>query len=316
LDPIRNKLVKWEGKDVFNPASLVKDGEVIMLYRAEDFIGKYNGTSRIGLARSQDGVTFKRDEKPVFYPDNDDFKYLEWEGGAEDPRIVEDENGRYIMTYTAYDGETARLLIATSDDLYKWQKYGSVFTKVHDANKWSKSGAIVCKLIGERMVATKINGKYWMYFGDTSLFVAYSDDLISWTPVYDKEDSWAKVLSPRPKMFDSRLVECGPPAILTKNGILVLYNSMNLDVDGDPDLPPGNYAAGQALFSNEDPSKLINRSSTYFFTPTKDYEMTGQINNVCFIEGLSYFKNKWYLYYGPADSKIAVAVSTAELDVQ
>jgi predicted GH43/DUF377 family glycosyl hydrolase len=47
---------------------------------------------------------------------------------------------------------------------------------------------------------------------------------------------------------------------------------------------------------------------TYFMTPDKPYETTGQVNQVCFIEGLVNYKGKWFLYYGTADSKIAVAV--------
>jgi predicted GH43/DUF377 family glycosyl hydrolase len=42
--------------------------------------------------------------------------------------------------------------------------------------------------------------------------------------------------------------------------------------------------------------------------PEKEYELVGQVNKVTFSEGLSYFNNKWFLYYGTADSKIAVAV--------
>jgi len=41
---------------------------------------------------------------------------------------------------------------------------------------WSKSGAIVAKRDGEKIIAEKINGKYWMYFGDTDLFIATSAD--------------------------------------------------------------------------------------------------------------------------------------------
>ncbi len=47
----------------------------------------------------------------------------------------------------------------------------------------------------------------------------------------------------------------------------------------------------------------------YFIHPDKPYERTGEVNEVCFVEGLVWFKNKWFLYYGTADSRIAVAVS-------
>ena len=57
----------WEAKDVFNPAAIVRDGRVHFLYRAEDFsgAGHWNGTSRIGLATSEDGLHFTRDAEPI-----------------------------------------------------------------------------------------------------------------------------------------------------------------------------------------------------------------------------------------------------------
>jgi predicted GH43/DUF377 family glycosyl hydrolase len=125
--PNSKKEVKWEEKDVFNPAAVVRDGKVYLVYRAEDKIGKFAGTSRLGLAISSDGLHFKKEAKPIFYPENDAQKSLEWEGGCEDPRIVESAQGQYIMTYTSYDGKTARLMLATSKDLRKWTKHGLVF---------------------------------------------------------------------------------------------------------------------------------------------------------------------------------------------
>jgi predicted GH43/DUF377 family glycosyl hydrolase len=57
---------------------------------------------------------------------------------------------------------------------------------------------------------------------------------------------------------------------------------------------------------------LIDRAEAYFIHPDKDYERVGEVNEVCFVEGLVYFKDKWFLYYGTADSKIAVAVRNEE----
>ena len=115
--PVRKEKLKWEEKDVFNPAAIVRNDTVFLLYRAEDKIGKFAGTSRIGLAWSTDGLHFTRHPSPVLYPDNDSLKRYEWEGGCEDPRIVEDDKGTYYLTYTAYDGDKARLMVATSTDL-------------------------------------------------------------------------------------------------------------------------------------------------------------------------------------------------------
>ena len=327
MDPITKKRNFWEEKDVFNPAIVVKDGKVFMLYRAQDKTGKPEGTSRIGLAESMDGIHFTRHAVPVLYPDNDAYKKYEWEGGCEDPRIVEDEKGIYYMTYTAYDGKLARLLIATSTDLIHWKKQGHVFANAYNGkyvDKWSKSGSIVSTYKNGKIIATKINGKYWMYWGDVFIWTATSDDLIHWTPLEMKDGEHAKdslknwavdmpalqiIVPTRNKKFDSDLVESGPPAILTDKGILLIYNSKNLRSIGDTTLPEGTYAAAQVLFDKNDPTKILKRLDHYFIKPERPYEITGQVNQVCFLEGLANFNHQWFLYYGTADSKIAVAVS-------
>jgi predicted GH43/DUF377 family glycosyl hydrolase len=305
--PILKKEVSWEEKDVFNPAAVVRNDSVFLIYRAEDNIGKYAGTSRLGLAISTDGLHFIRKKEPILFPAEDAMKIYEWEGGIEDPRIVEREDGTYIMTYTAYDGKVARLCIASSTNLINWIKHGLVLQGKH-IDSWSKSGAIVATQVGEKIVARKINGKYWMYFGDTDLFLATSDDLIHWQPV-EENGKIKSILQPRKGYFDSRLVESGPYALLTKKGIVLIYNGMNLDVGGDSTIAKGAYCAGQALFDKNDPSKLIDRLEKNFLRPDKPYEISGQINQVCFVEGLVPFHGKWFLYFGTADSKIAVATS-------
>ena len=302
--PVSGVQVKWEERNVLNPAAIVKDGRVYLIFRAQDNAM----TSRLGLAVSGDGLHFTKEPEPVFYPDNDSMRIYEWKGGVEDPRIIESEDGSFIMTYTAYDGKTARLCLATSKDLHKWTKHGLVLKDLKYRNLWSKSGAIVAKIVNGRVVATKIAGKFWMYFGDTDLFMANSDDLINWSAVENPESGkMISVLHPRPGYFDSRLVEPGPYALLRDDGILLIYNSSNASGNNDPSLPAFTYSAGQALFDLNYPYKLIDRTDTYFIKPDKPYEITGEVNNVCFVEGMVLFKNKWLLYYGTADSKIAVA---------
>ena len=106
---------------------------------------------------------------------------------------------------------------------------------------------------------------------------------------------------------DSDLVESGPPAVITGQGIRLIHNSRNEPAIGDKKLPGGTYSAAQALFEKNDLSKLLKRINNYFMRPEKPCETTGQANQVVFIEGLVRFKSKWFLYHGTADSKIAVA---------
>lgn len=304
--PVTNKTVHWQSKNVLNPTAFVKDSKVYLLYRAQDSAM----TSRLGLAVSEDGIHFKKQPTPIFYPSKDSFLKYEWKGGVEDPRIVAMPDSGYLLTYTSYDGKTARLCFATTNDLMHWEKRGPVLSSSKYINNWSKSGAIVAEKVGEKIVAKKINGKYWMYFGDTDLFIATSSDLLHWEALEDKaSQKLVSVLHPRPGYFDSRLAEPGPYALWTSKGILLIYNSSNAMEFNDATQPPFTYAAGQALFDHQAPYKLIDRANNYFIHPDKPYELKGEVNNVCFVEGLVFFKNKWILYYGTGDTKIATAIS-------
>ena len=116
------------------------------------------------------------------------------------------------------------------------------------------------------------------------------------------------IFGPRKGKFDSDLVEPGPPAMITADGILLIYNSRNVPSKGDTSLAEGTYAPSQILFDVNDPARVAKRMDTYFMKPEKDFEINGQVGRVCFVEGLVHFKDRWFLYYGTADSKIAVAV--------
>ncbi|MEN9700928.1 MAG: hypothetical protein RIR55_231 [Bacteroidota bacterium] len=304
--PVTKGQVHWQSKNVLNPTAFVKDGKVYLLYRAQDSAM----TSRLGLAISEDGVHFKKQAAPIFYPANDSVLKYEWKGGVEDPRIVSMPDSGYLLTYTSYDGKTARLCFATSKDLVKWEKHGPVLSSPKYINAWSKSGAVVVEQQGDKMIAKKINGKYWMYFGDTDLFMASTSDLLHWEAIENSESQkLISVLQPRAGYFDSRLVEPGPYALYTSKGIVLIYNSSNAANNNDTTQPKFTYAAGQAMFDANAPFKLIDRSANYFIHPDKPYELKGEVNNVCFVEGLVFFKNQWILYYGTADSKIAVAIA-------
>ncbi len=42
IDPMTGKKVEWESDNTFNPGAIIKDGKVIVLYRAEDNFGNGN----------------------------------------------------------------------------------------------------------------------------------------------------------------------------------------------------------------------------------------------------------------------------------
>ena len=320
IDPVTGKTAHWESMATFNPAAIVKDGKIHVLYRAEEKLGEKEiggHRSRIGLAVSSDGRTYQKREEPIFFPANDQQKKYEWPGGTEDPRIVESEDGTYVLTYTQWNREVPRLAIATSGNLKDWTKHGPIFEDWKDGkyhNRETKSGAILTRLEDGKLVAAKINGKYWMYFGVPKIWLASSEDLINWKPFEDREGNLVPVLDTRPGYFDSWLVEAGPPPVLTEDGIVVMYNAGNSQDIGVAELGNRVYTGDQALFDSEKPWKLLDRTDKPFIKPELDFEKSGQYKDgTTFLEGLVYFNNAWYLYYGTADSMVGVVKAEESL---
>ena len=317
-DPILKAPAHWEALHTFNPAAIVRDGKIYVLYRAEDDSGAMEigaHTSRLGLAESDDGIHFTRREAPVFYPAKDSQQAREWPGGVEDPRIVEREDGTYVLTYTQWNRKTHSVGIATSRDLTHWTKHGPAFLTAAGgkyADLRYKSAGIVTRLDAAkgRLIAAKIGGKYWMYWGEGAIRLATSADLIHWAPVEDAQGNPIELLQPRAGHFDSSFPETGPPPVLTDAGIVVLYNGKNAADGGDPDLGPDAYAAGEALFDAKDPAHLLRQTDHPDLKPEMPYEKTGQyVAGTTFAEGLVYFHDEWFLYYGCADSLVGVATA-------
>jgi len=314
--PVTGKRVQWQKADVFNPAAIIKDDKIHLLFRAEDNPDAILGgrTSRIGLATSEDGLHFQIHPTPVLYPDSGEFLKYDYPGGCEDPRVAVTEDGLYVMAYTSWNQDVARLSIAFSRDLIHWEKKGLAFASAYQGkflSYWSKSGSMVTRMDGDRQVMAKIDGKYWMYWGERFINLAWSENLADWYPGLDAAGELKEVVTPRKNKFDSHLTECGPPAIITEEGIVLLYNGKNAEgTDAAEELPEGMYSVGKVVFDENDPETVLSRSDTYFLKPTLDHEITGQYKSgTTFAEGLVYYKSKWFLYYGTADSFVGVAIS-------
>ncbi|MBV9087968.1 MAG: family 43 glycosylhydrolase [Acidobacteriaceae bacterium] len=283
----------FEAAGTFNPAVVKKAGGYVMLYRAQD----EPGTSSLGYATSRDGIHFDRRSAPVLTAEEP----YEKGGGVEDPRLTK-IGSTYYLTYTGYnnvDGtgakhQDAQLCLATSLDLEHWKRHGVIMPAYRGKWNvgWTKSGAILPQ---------KIDGKYWMYYlGDSAkqgsqMGVAFSTDLKHWTDALDHP-----ILSSRPGMFDSQVVEPGPPPILMRDGILLIYNG------ADDKLV---YRTGWVVFDRKNPTKVLARSAQPIFVPAETWEKVGQVPNVVFVEGLVRQRKRWLFYYGGADKYVGIATA-------
>ncbi len=279
----------WESGNLYNPAAVVVEDSVVLLYRAhaDDLV------SHIGIATSTDGYTFTRADRPVLSPEH---RYES--RGCEDPRVTRVDDTFYL-TYTGYDGTTAQLCLATSTDLRTWTKHGPMLPAGYDTfaplsgrtgRTWSKAGVIHPE---------PIDGLYRMWFGEGAIFTAVSSDLLHWIPC----DNAEPVHRPTPGSWDEELVEIGAPPVLTEDGLLIfLINGARSGRSTRVD-----YRCGQLAVPLSRPSEVIAAMTVPWLQPQTAEERHGLVSNVTFVEGLVWFRDRWLAYYGQSDTTLAVA---------
>ncbi|HRN70373.1 MAG TPA: hypothetical protein PLS49_04250 [Candidatus Woesebacteria bacterium] len=297
----------WEAFNTFNPAALYEDGKVHLLYRAQG----YDYISVIGYASSSDGYTIdQRHIEPAYIP-SEDFEYRGpvkpthishmyvsggGYGGAEDPRLTRIDD-RVYMTYVAFDGYNPPRVALTSillDDFlnHRWLWERPVII--------SPPGVVDKNAV---IFPEKINGKYVV------MHRIYPDILIDFVDTLNFDGTWwlkgEHKISPRPNMWDSRKLGAGAPPIKTKDGWLLIYQSV-----GNQD--PGKYKIGAMLLDLNDPTKVLHRANAPILEPTEQYENNGFKAGVAYPCGAVVIDRTLFVYYGAADSYVCLA--TANLD--
>jgi predicted GH43/DUF377 family glycosyl hydrolase len=264
--------LKWASKKVYNPTACVDDEGVLhMIFRASGD----DSVSRLGHALSREGVSLQVEPSPVCEPKS------RWEShGCEDPRVTRIAD-RYWMSYTAFDGRTARVALTSTRDFRHWEAarlmlpdwneglwnqrekrhiilpgFDSSIWRPDDAT-WSKAAALFPEQIG---------GAYWAFFGEDQIWCATSKDLNRW------EAHKQPVLSPRQGHFDSAYLEMGPAPTRTSFGWLIIYNGV------DRFDQRRTYAIGVAVCALEDPTRVLWRCDHPILRPERDYEISGVID--------------------------------------
>lgn len=311
-NPIIRPQGKWAADLVFNPAAIVHDGRIGLLCRgvnlAETPKDRCWSVSCLIWAWSEDGYNFTLDEKPFLHPSEvwPIPGKCPYTGGFEDPRLVYIPGEQlYVLCYTGVKLEVnsegretwhTPALIAWSRDLENWEWGGETFPN-----------RAVC------ITPEKINGKYWAYWDNSSLKTSWSTDLRTWHHTGN-----APVVK-RQGLFDSSLCEAVSAPVVGKSGLLLLYNgAMHGQQRTDymrkwtSCYAEGRFAVyqvGWALFDRNDPERLIARSTEPILSPTAPFERFGFVKGTVFASGLVRFRDKWWLYYGCADNRIAVATA-------
>lgn len=324
---LHKTLLGFENEGVLNPAVVREGDDVHVFYRA---VSKGNYSS-IGYCRLNGPLTVvERCEVPVVFPQFDYESH-----GVEDPRITKIGH-LYYLTYTAYDGVNAAGALATSTDLRHFDKQGLIVPQVtfnefkHLAECRGVLNEKYARYNDRRRFFSKLDKKVLLWDKNVIFFprrihgkihflhrikpdiqIVAVNDLQELTKDYWEQyflhftDNIA--LKPR-HHHEVSYIGGGCPPIETAEGWLVIYHGVHDTTRGFV------YSACAVLLDLDNPQQEIARLPYPLFKPELEWELKGEVNNVCFPTGTALFDDTLYIYYGAADERIACAsVSLAGL---
>lgn len=273
----------FENNGVFNPAVADLGDEIVLLLRIE----RREGMSELRVARSANGVdNWEIADAPLLDPDRPEFPFEEW--GCEDPRLTKLENGKWVIAYTAYGRYGPTVALATTDERFEEAtRIGSVTMPPN------KNAALF---------PVKFDGRWLMLNrpetgGRPQIWYAFSheDSLAEWTL------PGLLIPSHTGPWWDSARIGTGGPPIRTKDGWLLIYHGAKAAAG------VLTYRLGLALVDLEDPRKVLARASDWVFAPMEPYETSGAAPNVVFTCGATVRDGEVWMYYGAADTNVALA---------
>jgi len=304
--------IEFENEAVLNPA-VIREGNIIHLfYRA---VRKVNFSS-IGYCKLDGPLTVaKRWDTPCLSPKFDYEKQ-----GMEDPRIVKID-GTYYLTYVAFNGKDALGALATSTDLQHFERHGIIVPQVTYAEfdelvkvntgiieKYRANYDGTDTIVMDKDLVffpRRVNGKLtFLHRIKPDIQITAVDDLNELTPEFWKDylvNLHEHILLQPKYEHEIEYAGGGCPPVETEHGWLIIYHGVKRTEKRY------EYSACAALFELDDPQKEIARLPYSLFKPDQDYELAGDVDDVCFPTGTALFDDLLYIYYGAGDDIIACA---------
>jgi predicted GH43/DUF377 family glycosyl hydrolase len=241
-------------------------GEYLLLMRIEG----QQGYSFFGLARSDNGLHFEVEQKPVLFPAKEGIFEKYERRGIEDPRATLIDGSYHIM-YTAVSDFGPRIALARTNDFHTFERIALI------SEPGNKDGVLFPE---------KIDGQYVRL--DRPIGEGHSRVLIT----------------PRAGYWDSYRIGASVPPIRTEEGWLEIYHGVKMTTSGPI------YRAGTVLLDLEDPSQVVGRCTVPLLSPREDYERIGDVGNVVFPCGAIVEPDgEAKMYYGAADTSLCVATA-------
>ncbi len=278
----------YAANSVFNAGAAKPADCTLLLLRVED----RRGLSHLTAARSSNGIDgWVIDEKPCLQPDD---AHPEEIWGIEDPRITRlEEKKCWAVAYASFSRGGPLVSLALTEDFHTFEKLGAVLPPDN------KDAALF---------PTRIGGKWAMLHRPCAAFEGVGAHI--WISLSPDLKHWGQhriVLSPREGgWWDAGKIGLSPPPLRTERGWLIMYHGVRDTAAGCL------YRCGLALLDLDDPTKVIRRCDEWVFGPEQPYERVGDVGGVVFPCGWVLEQNELRLYYGAADTGVALA--TANID--
>lgn len=276
----------YKANSVFNAAAAEVDGKTLLLARVED----YRGISHLTAARSDNGIDgWQIDAQPTLAPKPQEHPEEVW--GIEDPRITWlEEMNKWAVCYTAYSKGGPLVSLATTEDFKNFERLGPVMPpEDKDAAlfpvKFNGLWAMLHRPVPKSMI---LGAHIWISFSPNLKHWGQHQEIIQ-----AREGGW----------WDANKIGLCAPPMQTEEGWLILYHGVRTTASGSI------YRLGLALLDLQDPTKVIRRTDEWIFGPKAHYEREGDVDDVVFPCGWVKKKEKIFIYYGAADSRICLATA-------
>jgi predicted GH43/DUF377 family glycosyl hydrolase len=283
----------WEAKAVFNPAALLLEGKVHLVYRA---MSKEN-TSCFGYACSEDGIHFdERLPHPIYEPRAPfENKLRPGNSGCEDPRLTLLDDTVYLF-YTAFDGYTPRVAFSALplQDFLKRRWSWCAPRVITPPGVDDKDGGLM---------PAKIGGNYIVFHRARDCIEVHAVPSLELGDGEWLDDDTA-VIKPRKHYWDNRKFGIAAPPLETPHGWLLFFHRVTIS--------GSVYKVEAMLLDREHPSRVIAETAATLLEPETTEERFGQTPNVVFPCGAVIHDEHVMLYYGGADSVICLARMTLE----
>ena len=269
---------------VMNPAAIKLNSETLLLVRVEDM----RGFSHLTVARSPDGFTnWEIDSRPTMEADQNS-REERW--GLEDPRIVWlEEQKQFGITYTSFSEGGPVVSLAITKNFRTFARLGALLPpEDKDACLFPRRFKGRFALIHRPIVR-----------GQAHMWLCFSPDLKHW-------GDHRSLIRTRDGYWDCHRVGLASQPIETSEGWMIFYHGVRITTAG------AIYRVGLALLDLEEPWRVLRRGDEWVLGPLAPYERIGDVNDVVFPTGAIVHKetNQLCLYYGAADSTVAVATAS------